>query len=87
MPWFELGDKVAGRYLTREVTGTVIDIKFDREPHARTYTVKLDKPVNVSTSEHMIFERRRLVVHLDETGRSLDTKNRPDNIAHLAKAV
>jgi len=87
MGWFELGDKVAGRYLTREVSGTVIDIRFDREPHARTYIVKLDAPVNVSTSAHMTFERRRIIVHLDETGQSLDTKNRPDTIACLAKSV
>lgn len=85
MAWFELGDKVSGRYLTREVSGTVIDVKFDREPHARSYTVKLDAPVAVSTSEHMKFERRRITVHLDESGQSLDTKNRPDTIAKLAK--
>ena len=87
MTWFELGDKVAGRYLTREVTGTVIDIRFEREPHARTYTVKLDEPVEVSTSAHMSFPRRRLTLHLGEEGRSLDTKNRPDNIAQLAKSA
>jgi len=87
MPWFELGDKVAGRYLTREVTGTVIDIRFEREPHARTYTVKLDAPVNVSTSEHFKTERRRLTLHLNVDGQSVDTKNRPDTIALIAKAV
>jgi hypothetical protein len=87
MAWFELGDKVAGRYLMREVTGTVADINFSRAPHCRTYTVQLDRPVDVSPSAHMKFERRRLTVHLDEEGRSLDTKNRLDNIAQLARAV
>ncbi len=87
MAWFELGDKIAGRYLTREVTGTVADITFDREPHARTYVVQLDKPVNVATSEHMKFERRRLVLHLNEAGESVDTKNRPDTIARMAKSA
>ena len=86
MAWFEMGDKVTRRYLTREVSGTIIDIKFDREPHARTYTVKLDAPVVVSESAHMKYERRRILVHLDEAGQSLDTKNRPDTIARLAKA-
>jgi hypothetical protein len=86
MPWFELGDKIEGRYLTREVTGTVSDVDFARLPHARTYSVKLDKPVDVSQSEHMKFERRRLTLHLNEAGESVDTKNRPDNIARMTKA-
>jgi hypothetical protein len=87
MPWLELRDKVAGRYLTRDVAGTVTDVGFSRAPHCRTYTVQLDKPVDVSQSAHMKFERRRLTVHLDEDGSSLDTKNRPDNIAQLAKSA
>lgn len=83
MPWLELGDRVEGRYLTRGVTGRITDVQFGREPHARTYTVQLDQPVNVSTSAHMTFERRRLTVHLNQEGISVDTKNRPDTIAEL----
>jgi Glyoxalase superfamily protein len=85
MPWLQLGDRVGGRYLTRTFSGTVIDVGFARAPHGQTYTIKLDEPIDVSESEHMGFVRRRIMVTLDESGASIDTKNRPDNIATVAK--
>ena len=87
MSWFSLGDKIAGTYLKREVSGEIIDVDFARQPHCLTYTVKLDKPVKVTKDGSLLeFERRRLTLDLNEDGQSVDTKNRPDNIARMKTA-
>jgi hypothetical protein len=86
MSWFSLGDRIAGTYLKREVSGEIIDADFARQPHCITYTVKLDAPVKVTRDGSLLeFERRRLTLHLNEEGHSVDTKNRPDNIARMTK--
>lgn len=87
MSWFSLGDRIAGTYLKREVSGEIIDVDFARQPDCLTYTVKLDEPVKVTKDGSLLeFERRRLTLHLNEEGQSIDTKNRPDTIARMAKA-
>lgn len=64
----QVGQRVAGTYLSRPFTGMVLGVQLLSNMQHYQVTVKFDVPVNVSKFASMVHNRQRVTATVDATG-------------------
>ncbi len=85
--WPTVGHRVSGTYLGHKFTGTVLKIQAKTNADYRAYTFQFDKPIDVVKSEHFNAFRQRINCFLSPDMKSVDHKNRPDNILKIIQTL
>ncbi|MEP7240702.1 MAG: glyoxalase superfamily protein [Devosia sp.] len=68
---FQVGQKVAGTYLSRPFTGLLLGMELLSDLKHYKVTVRFDRPVDVSKFASMVIERQRITATIGLDGLSL----------------